>query len=156
MSDLSMRHIAMSLAEQLQHKSNCKKRSVVCVIFNDSGILSVGVNSHAAEKPCECRAGVHDPDVDHAEAIATRGRYFAPALNAQAAVTYAPCVNCAKELVRSGIRAVHVKQVRHTDGINQLEKSGIFVKTNHWLTEQRRIQAAWQIKWSMTGMDGYL
>lgn len=139
---IEMKHIAMLVAERAALKSNCNKRKVGFVVFNDKGIISVGVNQHSPDKPCQCTDGVHDPDVIHAEAI-INDEWFP---DSQAVLTYAPCFGCAAEITTSGIGTVHIKQMKHKSGVNHLNKNGIATR-HEWLTPQQRIQAAWLLKW---------
>ena len=139
---IEMKHIAMLVAERAALKSNCNKRKVGFVVFNDKEIISVGVNQHSPDKPCQCADGVHDPDVTHAEAV-IEDEWFP---NSQAVLTYAPCFGCATEITTSGIETVFIKQVKHQFGIKHLSKNGIATR-HEWLTPQQRIQAAWLLKW---------
>ena len=148
---IELRHIAMLLAERKANTSNCKKRGVGFSAFKDA-ILSVSANQHSAELPCECVAGIHDPNVKHAERIGLADGVF---LGCDVALTYAPCIDCASLLINVGIERVYIKQIKHVEGINLLKKNQIEVM-NEWLTPQQRIQAAWLIKWGKTGYEGYL
>lgn len=148
---IEMKHIAMLIAERAALKSNCDKRKVAFVVFNDSKIITVGVNQHAADKPCQCVAGIHDPDVTHAEA-AINDEWFP---ESKAVLTYAPCYGCAIEVATSGIDTLFVKQVKHMAGINHLNKQGIATQ-HEWLTENQRIQAAWLLKWVYRQYEEYL
>jgi len=148
---IEMKHIAMLIAERAARQSNCKKRQVAFVAFNDKGILKVGVNQHAPDKPCQCVDGVHDPDVEHAERV-IEDEWFP---DSQAVVTYAPCYGCAVELAPSGINTVFIKHVKHEVGIKHLHKNRI-VTHNEWLTPMQRIQAAWLLKWTHRQYEEYL
>lgn len=148
---IEMKHIAMLIAERAAMKSNCNKRKVAFVVFNSKAILAVSMNKHTVDKPCQCVAGIHDPDVTHAEDV-IKGQVFE---DAQAVITYAPCLTCANDLTPSGINKIHVKQVKHQAGVNHLNKNGI--ATHHeWLSEKQRIQAAWLLKWVYRQYEEYL
>lgn len=148
---IEMKHIAMLIAERAAMKSNCNKRKVAFVVFNDKEILTVGVNQHAVDKPCQCVAGIHDPDVIHAEAV-INDEWFK---DSQAVLTYAPCYGCASEITTSGIESLFVKQVKHQVGMKHLNKHGI-ATYHEWLTPKQRIQAAWLLKWVYRQYGEYL
>ena len=148
---IEMKHIAMLIAERAAKRSNCKKRQVGFVVFRDKTILAVGVNQHADDKPCQCVAGIHDPHVIHAETVIC-DEWFP---DSQAAVTYAPCMSCANELVPSGIDEISIQHIKHQGGINLLNQNGI-VTDNQWLTPLQRIQAAWLLKWAYRQYEEYL
>lgn len=68
------------------------------------------------------------PEVLHAEsnAIAKLAKSNDSGLGADIFITHAPCIDCAKLILQSGIRRVYFgSQYRSTDGIDFLKKSGI-------------------------------
>jgi dCMP deaminase len=71
------------------------------------------------------------PEVLHAEsnAIAKLAKSSNSGLNADIFITHAPCMECSKLILQSGIRRVYFNQnYRDDSGIKFLEKSGIQVE----------------------------
>jgi dCMP deaminase len=71
------------------------------------------------------------PEVLHAEtnAIAKLARSNESGLGADIFVTHAPCLDCAKLIYQSGIRAVYYdKDYRDITGLEFLKKSGVAVE----------------------------
>ena len=131
------------LAENASLKSNCKKRSVgACLEFWISGELRnviYGCNRHT-ENDCNCKKGYHDPLVNHAEISVTKDLNNVPkhvrAMKGQELilkVTYQPCLNCAKQIVKKGISKVYFRDSKPKDqsGIDFLIKHKIKV-SNRW------------------------
>ena len=150
---IEIKHIAMLIAERAALKSNCKKRKVGFVVFNETKILAVGVNQHGPQINCQCVTGVHDTEVTHAESV-----IFGQSFNddVRAVVTYAPCLPCAvNNIAPSNIKAVYVHQTKHQIGLNYLETNSIATHLE-WLTPQQRIQAAWKLKWMMFRYGEYM
>ena len=128
---MSVVHKAMFAAEVSAKMSNCKKRQVAFVVFNKARILAVGYNMHDEDKPCKCVAGIHDPYVKHAEPSALN-QDFDRNSNLRGALTYAPCIKCARIIVEHNIQTVFIKETKHTDGIDYLLKHGVSVQ-HTWL-----------------------
>ena len=139
------KHIAMYVAEQIARKSNCQKRKVAFVVFNQHRILAAGVNQHSEDMPCKCVTGIHDKHVKHAEIAVLDRNTFRPEDEAQAVVTYAPCLKCAERISQANIHAVHIKHTKHVLGINHLTQQSIDTH-QEWLTPMQRVQAAWLAK----------
>jgi len=127
---MDIRERAMRLADELLPESNCKKRQVAFVVYDDYEILDWGVNLHPTGKPCFCKPGVHDRHVLHAESI-LRGKTYK---GASAVVTYAPCLEheCAQLIKVAGIVRLDVKEIKHIEGVNYLTDNGIAV-FNEWI-----------------------
>lgn len=146
--------IAMLIAERITSRSNCRKRQVAFVVFDDKEIIDVAVNEHPEQSPCQCVPGVHDKEVLHAEQILlNRRKCLMQRPGLKAVVTYAPCLACGEEIARSTIKTVYVREVKHLQGINHLELNNVEVR-HQWLTPEQRIQAAWQMRW-LTNLEEF-
>ncbi len=96
-------------------------------------IISDGYNGTPAgfENICEDESGATKPYVLHAEAnaitkVAQSGN---SSRNATLYVTAAPCIECAKLIIQSGIsRVVYRDEYRLTDGVDLLVKAGVVVE----------------------------
>jgi len=143
---IKIRHIAMLVAEMALQKSNCNKRQVAFVLFDEKAdqIIGVSVNEHKPDMPCKCVAGVHDPYVLHAEQILL-SQHTAKGLSA--VVTYGPCIECAGAIVSANIKDLHIKQIKHTEGLDVIKKRSpeTIISTDR-INDQQRIQAKWLVK----------
>lgn len=114
--------------------SYCKRLQVGALIVKDKSIISDGYNGTPVgfENVCEDEENRTKPYVLHAEANAIT-KVAASNNNSDGAtiyVTHAPCMECAKLIIQSGIkRVVYANKYRLTEGIDLLEKAG--VSTEH-------------------------
>lgn len=112
--------------------SYCKRRRVGALIVKDKMIISDGYNGTPAgfENICEDENNVTKPYVLHAEANAIT-KVAASSNSSKGAtiyVTAAPCIECSKLIIQSGIeRVVYSEKYRVEDGCNLLERAGIQV-----------------------------
>lgn len=112
--------------------SYCKRRQVGALIVKDKMIISDGYNGTPAgfENICEDENNLTKPYVLHAEANAIT-KVAASANSSKGAtiyVTAAPCIECAKLIIQSGIqRVVYSEKYRVEDGLNLLIRAGIQV-----------------------------
>lgn len=112
--------------------SYCKRRQVGALIVKDKMIISDGYNGTPAgfENVCEDENNVTKPYVLHAEANAIT-KVAASSNSSKGAtiyVTAAPCIECAKLIIQSGIeRVVYSEKYRIEDGSNLLIRAGIKV-----------------------------
>lgn len=112
--------------------SYCKRRRVGALIVKDKMIISDGYNGTPAgfENVCEDENNVTKPYVLHAEANAIT-KVAASSNSSKGAtiyVTAAPCIECAKLIIQSGIeRVVYSEKYRVEDGSNLLIRAGIQV-----------------------------
>jgi len=112
--------------------SYCKRRQVGALIVKDKMIISDGFNGTPSgfENVCEDENNITKPYVLHAEANAIT-KVAASSNSSSGAtiyVTSAPCIECAKLIIQSGIkRVVYSEKYRVEDGCNLLCKAGITV-----------------------------
>ena len=112
--------------------SYCNRRKVGALIVKDKMIISDGYNGTPSgfENVCEDEDGHTKPYVLHAEAnaITKVAKSNNSSNGATLYVTAAPCMECAKLIIQSGIRrVVYVESYRLSDGIELLERAGIEV-----------------------------
>ncbi len=113
--------------------SYCVRRQVGALIVKDRSIISDGYNGTPSgfENVCEDEQGCTKPYVLHAEAnaITKMAKSNNSSIGATLYVTAAPCVECAKLIIQSGItRVVYRDAYRVTDGIDLLARAGILVE----------------------------
>ena len=119
-------HMASIWAEN----SYCTRRQVGALIVKDQMIISDGYNGTPSgfENICEDNTGTTKPYVLHAEAnaITKVAKSNNSSDGATLYVTAAPCVECAKLIIQSGIRrVVYRDSYRITDGLELMERAGI-------------------------------
>lgn len=113
--------------------SYCKRLKVGALIVRDNMIISDGYNGTPSgfENICEDENNITKPYVLHAEANAIT-KVAASNNNSRGAtiyVTHAPCLECAKLIIQSGIRRVVFSQsYRLSDGEDLLRRAGIEVE----------------------------
>lgn len=110
--------------------SYCQRRKVGALIVKDRMIISDGYNGTPCgfENVCEDENGITKPYVLHAEAnaITKVAKSNNSSDGATLYVTAAPCVECAKLIIQSGIRrVVYRDSYRITDGLDLMERAGI-------------------------------
>ena len=110
--------------------SYCQRRKVGALIVKDRMIISDGYNGTPCgfENVCEDENGITKPYVLHAEAnaITKVAKSNNSSDGATLYVTAAPCVECAKLIIQSGIkRVVYRDSYRVTDGLELMERAGI-------------------------------
>lgn len=130
-SILDCRYLRM--AKIWAENSYCTRRQVGALIVKNKMIISDGYNGTPSGFPniCEGEDGLTLPYVLHAEAnaITKIARSGNNSDGATLYVTDAPCIECAKLIIQSGIkRVVYARSYRLTDGIDLLTKAGIEVE----------------------------
>ncbi len=120
------------MAEIWAKNSYCKRRQVGALLVKDNMIISDGYNGTPSgfENICE-ENGVTKPYVLHAEAnaISKVAKSGNSSQGATLYVTAAPCIECAKLIIQSGIkRVVYKDEYRLTDGVDLLTRAGIQVE----------------------------
>ena len=110
--------------------SYCVRRKVGALLVKDKMIISDGYNGTPAgfENVCEDDMGKTKPYVLHAEAnaITKLARSNNNSDGATLYVTAAPCIECAKLIIQSGIRRViYGEEYRLADGLSLLRQAGI-------------------------------
>ena len=122
----------LRMAQVGAENSYCNRRKVGALIVKDKMIISDGYNGTPSgfENVCEDEDGHTKPYVLHAEAnaITKVAKSNNSSNGATLYVTAAPCMECAKLIIQSGIRrVVYVESYRLSDGIELLERAGIEV-----------------------------
>lgn len=128
--ELDLRYLRM--ARIWAENSYCERRKVGALIVKDKMIISDGYNGTPAgfENVCEDENHLTKPYVLHAEAnaITKIARSGNNSEGATLYVTDAPCIECSKLIIQSGIKKVfYALQYRLTDGIDLLQRAGIEV-----------------------------
>ena len=128
--ELDLRYLRM--ARIWAENSYCERRKVGALIVIDKMIISDGYNGTPAgfENVCEDENHLTKPYVLHAEAnaITKIARSGNNSEGATLYVTDAPCIECSKLIIQSGIKKVfYARQYRLTDGIDLLQRAGIEV-----------------------------
>ena len=128
--ELDLRYLRM--ARIWAENSYCERRKVGALIVKDKMIISDGYNGTPAgfENVCEDENHLTKPYVLHAEAnaITKIARSGNNSEGATLYVTDAPCIECSKLIIQSGIKKViYARQYRLTEGIDLLQRAGIEV-----------------------------
>lgn len=119
----------MDIALRAAQESKCPRKQVGCCLLLESGMIAVGFNGHASGGPNEWEYKEQgDPEVIHAE-LNCLGKLLeqgVSAKNSTVYVTYSPCLDCAKLLVRAKVkRVVYLEAYRKPEGIDYLAKYGV-------------------------------
>ena len=127
---LDLRYLRM--ARIWAENSYCERRKVGALVVNDKMIISDGYNGTPSgfENVCEDENNVTKPYVLHAEAnaITKLARSSNNSDGSTLYVTAAPCIECAKLIIQSGIkRVVYGEKYRLEEGIDLLRKANIEV-----------------------------
>ena len=106
--------------------STAERLKVGCIIVKDDRIISIGYNGmpSGASNVCE-KDGETKPEVLHAEAnaILKLAKSNESGLDSYMFTTYAPCIDCAKLILQSGIKGLYYEEdYKNDDGINLLKK----------------------------------
>lgn len=128
--NLDLRYLRM--ARIWAENSYCKRRQVGALVVKDKMIISDGFNGTPSgfENECEDETNATKPYVLHAEAnaITKLARSSNNSDGSTLYVTAAPCIECAKLIIQSGIkRVVYAEKYRLEDGPNLLRRAGIEV-----------------------------
>jgi dCMP deaminase len=131
----------MQTAQTFAKLSSARRLHVGAIVVKDDRIISIGYNGMPAgwDNNCEDETRYEDggvvlktkPEVLHAEtnAIAKLARSNESGFGADIFVTHAPCLDCAKLIYQSGIRAVYYdKDYRDSTGVEFLAKSGVAIE----------------------------
>ena len=121
----------MDVAERFAQLSSAVRLQVGAIVVKDDRIISIGYNGMPAgwDNVCE-HEGKTKPEVLHAEsnAIAKLASSHESGKNATLLCTHAPCIDCAKLILQSGISTVYYKSsYRDNSGVNFLNKSSVKV-----------------------------
>jgi dCMP deaminase len=123
--------------------STAERLKVGCIIVKDDRIISIGYNGmpSGASNVCEMD-GETKPEVLHAEAnaITKLAKSTESGLDSYMFTTYAPCVDCAKMILQSGIKELYYElDYKSDDGIDLLKKYSR-VKIHQYESEQEFLQ----------------
>ena len=132
----------LDVAARYAELSQARRLKVGVVVVKDDRIISIGYNGTPSGWDNNCEDEIHYPDsqavtlktkpeVIHAEenAIAKLARSHESGEGATMFITHAPCAQCAKLILVSGIRSVYYRtQYRDDAGIKFLEKGGVAVE----------------------------
>jgi len=122
----------METAEAFAAKSQCPRTQVGCALVLASGIVSPGLNGMASGGANQWEFSPDgNPEVVHAE-LNSLGKCLEQGLSTKGAtmyVTLSPCLECAKLLVRGGIRrVVYRDEYRNISGLEYLRKYNVEVE----------------------------
>ena len=134
-SQKSLDQTYMRMAEELSKLSYAERKKVGCLIVKDTQIISEGYNGTPTgfDNACEYYSHVDEmytkPEVLHAEsnAITKLARSTNSSSGSTLYVTLAPCFDCSKLIIQAGVTRVIYKDNYRTDGVDLLNKAGIFV-----------------------------
>ena len=123
----------LRMARIWAENSYCQRRQVGALVVKNKMRISDGYNGTPSgfENVCEDTDGITYPYVLHAEAnaITKLARSGNNSDGSTLYVTAAPCIECSKLIIQSGIkRVVYAEQYRLTDGTDLLEKAGVKVE----------------------------
>ena len=106
--------------------STANRLKVGCLIVKDDRIISIGYNGMPSGGSNVCEENnVTKPEVLHAEtnAITKLAKSTESGEGSAMFCTYAPCVDCAKLILQSGIREFHYEhRYKSSDGLDLLEQ----------------------------------
>ena len=127
---LDLRYLRM--ARIWAENSYCMRRKVGALVVKDKMIISDGYNGTPSgfENVCEDDNNVTKPYVLHAEAnaITKLARSSNNSEGSTLYVTAAPCIECSKLIIQSGIkRVVYGEKYRLEEGLDLLRKANIEV-----------------------------
>lgn len=127
------------IARVWSQNSYCVRRKVGAIIVKDRMIISDGFNGTVSgfDNVCELTDGTTDPRVLHAEAnaITKLAKSSNSGNHSTLYVTCSPCMDCAKLIVQTGIKAVFFSELyRDVSGVQLLLDAGVevyYVTTNN-------------------------
>ena len=127
----------LDVAERYASLSKARRLKVGAIVVKDDRIISIGYNGTPAGWDNNCENELPDgslktkPEVLHAEenAIGKLARSHESGDGATMFLTHAPCAQCAKLILVSGIRQVFYRDTYRDDsGVQFLIKGGIDVQ----------------------------
>jgi dCMP deaminase len=106
--------------------STAERLKVGCIIVKDDRIISIGYNGMPSGGSNVCEEDGHTkPEVLHAEAnaITKLAKSTESGQDAYMFCTFAPCVDCAKLIIQSGIKEFHFEhRYKSNTGLDLIEK----------------------------------
>lgn len=127
----------LDVAERYARLSKARRLNVGAVIVKDDRIISIGYNGTPPGWDNNCENELPDgslktkAEVLHAEenAIGKLARSHESGEGATMFITHAPCAQCAKMILVSGISSIYYRDTYRDDaGIKFLTKGGVLVK----------------------------
>ena len=126
----------MKTARVFAECSTAQRLKVGAIIVKDDRIISIGYNGTPSGWSNSCENVVNNelvtkPEVLHAEsnAITKLARSVESGDGSTMFCTHAPCIECAKLIIQSGIHEIYFEEeYRNDNGIQLLKKAGIKVK----------------------------
>ena len=123
----------MKCAIAFSECSNAQRLKVGSVIVKDNKIISCGYNAmpEHINDPCETANGNTDHRVRHSEKNALMGliRSSQSAVGATMFCNYSCCLNCAIDIVDSGIvEFIYMNDYRDSSGLEYLKNNGVRVE----------------------------
>lgn len=126
----------MEMAHTVSKQSHAKRLQVGCVVVKNDRII--GMSYNGTPKGCDnCCEHTHEDgrlttkdEVIHAEqnAIIQIAKSTESIEGATMFVTHAPCMQCAKMIIQSGLKYVYFdKEYRDDSGLNYMIRNGILV-----------------------------
>ena len=134
-SQKKLDHTYIRMAEELAKLSFAQRKKVGCLIVKDTQIISEGYNGTPSGFPNSCEYVDHvdemytKPEVLHAEsnAISKIARSTNSSSGSTLYVTLAPCFECSKLIIQSGIERVVYRDMYSKNGLALLDKAGVNV-----------------------------
>lgn len=125
----------MQIAKVWGENSHAKRAKVGCIIVKDNMIISDGYNGTPSGFSNQCEEMVKGKSVTkksvlHAEsnAICKLAKSNQSSMDAQLYTTMAPCLDCSKLIIQSGIKVVHyIDKYSNEDGLDLLKKADIHI-----------------------------
>ena len=132
----------LDIAMRVAQESHAVRLMVGAVFVSPDGVMSIGINGLPAggDNVCEFRDGDElktKLTVSHAEEnlISKLLREGVSTKGGTVFLTHAPCIQCAKILVGSGIKHLYyMSKYRSEDGINWLKENKIYVTRVEYAT----------------------
>jgi dCMP deaminase len=130
----------MDVAKRFAQLSTAERLNVGAIVVKDDRIISIGYNGTPAGWDNVCEIEVVEDNVSrlvtkaevlHAEsnALSKLARCTESGDGASIFVTHSPCIDCAKMIYQSGIKAVYyAEEYRSINGLEFLEKCGVHVE----------------------------
>tara|TARA_B100002019_G_C21135438_1_gene530460 strand:- start:36 stop:473 length:438 start_codon:yes stop_codon:yes gene_type:complete len=127
----------LKMAKTWSKLSKARRKKVGCIIVKNGAIISDGYNGtpKGFDNNCEINLDEHDkkalltkPEVLHAEsnAITKLAKSNNSSNGATMYITIAPCLECSKLIIQSGIKRVVYKNFyKNLDGVKLLKQSGV-------------------------------
>ena len=133
----NIRQAHLDVAQRYSELSHGRRLKVGAVVVKDDRIISIGYNGTPPGWDNNCEDTLPDgnlktkPEVLHAEenAIGKLARSHESGEGATMFITHAPCAQCAKLILVSGISSVFYRDTYRDDsGVKFLERGGVLVQ----------------------------